>query len=525
MKRTALFGSLIRHTLGAALILMLGLGMNAQKVNWGQKLTMKKGYNPHIISEDDKYFYTCFWQKSKINLEKFQKGSNTRVFLKTLDLPKGLVERISFVGNNFVVFLSVFDKKADEMNIFANTYSGNDGSMVKDMSKIMSVPVEKKKRRGSFDVVVAEGRKRMIITHFAYYKKQEKYRERFLLIDSDMNKITEREDVTGKKEARDYVTEGLAADPDGSFYFMKAFDDGRRHIVVYDAAKDYEKWEENIDYKKLGLPVNSKVYAMSATTNRKKDMVMVGYYTKEGKTLDGAFYLRVENKSKEIAVLKLNEFTTEFKDQFLTKKDIKKGRDAKVGNHFGPLSLYKADDGTVVGVGEVFEYYYYANRNGVSEGYHFGDLVAVSLSPSGDLTWAHRIPKKQFFRYSSQGPFIFSSTGLKFFVISTKPVDYMSYFATMSKDKFYIAYNDNAKNLAKKSMQDKQTPFKKPTQAVMSICAIDLKTGQKTKSAFFGGKDFDITVEPGKVYQTSQGTSPILMGSRKKNFKYGIMEF
>lgn len=525
MKRTSFYGRIVKRTLALALAMTLGVAMQAQKITWGQKLTMKKGYNPYIISEDNEYFYTCFWQKSKINLEKFQKGSNSRIFVKTLDLPKGLVEEISFVGDNFVVFLSVFDKKADEMNIYANTYSGSDGKLVKDMARIMSVPVEKKRRRGTFNVTVAEGRQRMLISHFAYYKKQEKYRQRFLLLDENMNKVTEREDVTGKKEARDYKNEGLAVDADGSFYFMKSFDDGRKHIVVYDASKDYEKWEENIDYKTLGLPVNSRVYAMSATTNKKKDMVMVGYYTKERETMDGAFYLRVDNKSKEIVTLKLNEFSKEFKDQFLTKRDIKKGRDAKVKNQFGAMHLYKTDDGDVIGVGEVFEYTYYESRGSVSESYHYGDLVAVSLSSDGEMKWAHRIPKNQIFRYSTQGPFIFSSTGLKFFVISTKPVDYMSYFATLSKDKFYIVYNDNAKNLAKKTMQDKQTAFKKPTQAVMSICAIDLKTGQKTKSAFFGGKDYDITVEPAKVYQTSQGTSPILMGSRKKTFKYGLMDF
>ncbi len=527
-------------------VLMCGLtfSSNAQKINWGQKIAMSADYSPVIVGEDDKHFYSVFYHKSNFNIEKFEKGSNSRVYQQKLTLPKKQeVEKIVFAKDKFIVFMSYFDKKADETIIYANTYSADNGGVLKVEQKILVIPVEKKRRRGSFGVVVADGADRLLVTHDAYYKKQKKYRERFLLLNSNLEKVTEREDVIDESKVRNYSTSGFAIDGDGSFYYMKNYTDGRRNIVSYDATRDFDKWEETIDYQKLGLPLKSFIYNMSVTTNKKKDLIFVGYYSKSeikitGKvtthgsfqtgvrySLDGAFYLKIDHISKEIVQTKLNEFSQEFKDQFRSKSDVKKNRDGKIYDQFGELSMYKKDDGGIIGVGEVFTGYHYISRNHESLHYYYGDLITISLSPDGDLQWANRIKKSQTFGYESFGPFIFSSTGFKFLLVSHKPLDYMGYFAALGKDKFYVAYNDNAKNLQKKSDQDKLKPFKKPKEAVMSMYTIDLATGERKKSAFFGGKDFEVTVEPNTAFQTGQNTKPIIMASRKKNFKFGIMEF
>jgi hypothetical protein len=531
MKRTAL-------TL-TALALTLSLTQSAQKIEWGPKLTMKKSYSPVILGEDDNYFYSTSsisagaFKLPELDVEKFDKSTRQRVFVQKLDLRSPdknkkdqILEDIVFTGENFVTFHSYFDKKADEMVIYANLYSTENGKQIAREKNIINVPVEKKRRRGSFAVSVSENGKRLLISHLAYYKKQDKMRERMILLDEKLQKITEREDVTEGRTANVGV-KGLALDNDGSFYYEQKLDGGQRKIVTYDASKDYEKWEETINLKKVGLPVTGEIYNMSVATTRKKDLVLAGYYSRTGENLDGTYFLKIDGRSKEIVAQKLNDFDQAFKDQFKTKRDIKKNREGKVGNYqFGKMKLYKKDDGGLVGVGEIKWHYITYDRNGVpaSENYYFGDMIAINLENDGNMTWAHRMKKAQTFRYARSGPFIFSSVGMKMFTQSFKPLDYMSYFAALGKDKFYVAFNDNSKNLQKKSDQDKLALFKKPTEAVMSIYTIDLATGEKKKSAFFGGKDFSITVEPGTAYQSKQSSQPIIMGSRKKDFKFGLMQ-
>jgi outer membrane protein assembly factor BamB len=532
-KRT--FTPNLRQTIAAAATLTLCFYAQAQKIEWGPRLTMKKSYNAVILGEDKDNFYTTsiinggMFKDPHLDVEKFDKGSKQRAYVQSLDLKmngdskfKPSLEKIAYTGDHFITFHSYFDKKAKEMVIYANAYSVATGKAIKREEKILTVPVEKK-RPGDFTVLVSESGKRLLVSHIAYYKKQDKTRERLILLDENLKTLVEREDASqGARYSK--TVAGLGLDDDGSFYFNKVVGD-RRVIVAYDAARDYEKWEETIDHQKIGLPVAGEIFNVSAVLTRKKDLVIVGYYTKDGKQLDGTYGLKIDGKSKELVVQKLNDFDQSFKDQFKTKRDIKKNRDGKIKYFFGPMTLYKKDDGGVVGVSEMFQHYIKRDRNGFpdAERYIFGDMIAVSMENDGTLQWAQRLKKSQQYNYNRIGPLIFTSTGLKLFHQSFKPLDYMSYFAAIGKNKFYVAFNDNAKNLQKKSDQDKLRPFKKPTEAVMSIYTIDLATGEKKRSAFFGGKDFSVTVEPNTVYQRTQSSPPIILGSNKREFKYGLM--
>ncbi len=498
----------------------------AQKINWGEVLTVGKNYTPVILGEDETYFYTAYYEKAKIGFEKFEKAGKKRIYSKALDLPnRHEIEDIDFIDGKFVLFAKYYDNKQVETILYANTYSGSDGALITSNAKLLTVQVEKRKRKGDFDITISEESKKILVYHGTYYKQQKKYKEKYLLFSPDLKKITERENITDKSENKPYTTSGLALDYDGSFYFIKNYKDGRRSIASYDANKDFELWEDFIDTKKLGLPIKGSIKGLQCTANKKRDLILVGYYSKGDNHLDGTFYIKIDRKSKEIVITKVSEFDKTFKDQFLTKKDIKKGREAEVDNNFGAMKIYKKEDGSIICVGEVFEYFYIQTRSGASEGYYFGDLVTVGISEAGDLQWANRIKKNQAFHYTAYNLFIFSSVGLKFLFISTKPVDYMSYFGAISDDKFYIAFNDNPKNITKTNDLEKLKAFKKPNSAVMSLYSIDLKTGEKKKAAFFGALDSRVVLEPRTVFQSGQNMKPIVIGSKRKQFKYGIMDF
>jgi len=520
----------------------------SQKITWGQKFSEKKNYTPVILGELGNSFYTMALVKSKLVIEKFDKSSKKREYQKEVEIPKKQVyEGMVLTDNSFVVFLSYYDKKNDLSVIYANSYSLSDGSIVKKDIDILSVPVEKKRRRGTFSVFKSKDNKKILLDHEAYYKKQEKYRERFILFGSDLKKLTEKEEATDKSETKSYRVVGMTIDLDGSIYFIKSYDD-KTVFTTYDAKKDFEKWEEKLDLTELGLPISSAIFNTTFTINKQGDFVLVGYYSKgddkgttskKGATagstanfsyrrhlsLDGCFYLKIDRKSKEIVEKKVNEFDKSFKDQFLSEKQAAKGKEGEAPAAFGKMNLYTKDDGGIIGVGEIYMYFYSQSGNSAGETHLFLDLVCINLSDKGQLLSANRIPKNQKFAWQSFGGYVYhNSTGRwSLLFTSTKALDYMSYFAQLTSDKFYIVYNDNPKNMLLKSDQDRLKMFKKPKKSVLTLYTIDLKTGKKERSTFLDGKDFEITPEPSTAYQKDQNSDLILLGSRGKAFKYGSM--
>ncbi|MCT4581272.1 MAG: hypothetical protein N4A35_07625 [Flavobacteriales bacterium] len=511
-------------------ILFIGGLIAQESIEWGKTNVAKsKTYYPDIIGENEKNIYTFSLVNKGYVVESHRKGSylknySTSINPEKIKKNKTQLEDVIFFNNRFVVFVSYFDKKAKQSVIYAYYINGKTGKADKHKQKIFSIPVEKKSRDGSFSIMVSPDKSKVLIRHYAYYKKQKAFKEKIKVLDDNLEELNATEEISLKKGASFTLSNGVL-DNDGSIYFLKKEKVGKKDdaysIISYEARRDFEKWEENLSVKDLGLEIGAFINDIHFTINENNELIVSGYYALK-KQLKGCFYLRIDNKSKEIEVKKINEFDDKFVDQFKTKKQEKKGKEAEIMNRFHNVEILTKKDGGIVLLGELYYYYYVSSDQGTSYKEYFGDIIVLDMSSEGDLNWGNRIPKKQVFAYRAQGPFIFATTGFSLFIVPNwRTVEYFSYLAAINDEKISIIFNDNPKNNLSTDDQTKLKALKKVKKATVTKYTIDLKTGEKKEELFANAKDFDVYIKPQVYYQKGQNEPITVFGMKGKKYKYG----
>lgn len=499
----------------------------AQKVAWGVlNHSSSSNYYPSIIGEDSENIYTVASVKGDRYVEAYDKNRMKVKYSKLIEQPKigkskVVYEGLNLVDGKFILLASYFDKNTKESTIYAYILDAETGKVTDKRVELFSFSVEKKRRKGNFYVYLSQDRTKMLLNHYAYYKKEKKYRDSYKLIDSDLNTIVERTDVFEKGE-RDYRTSAYLIDNDGSLYFAKRYYNGSDYIVSYDANRDYEKWEEKIDLGKLGMGADDKITDIIFSINAKNELVVSGYYSKEGNDLNGTFFMRIDNASKEVVVSKISEFDEKFKDEFLTTRQKAKGKEKEVNNVFKSIRIVDKNDGGIVLVGE--QYYRYVYDNGESELY--GDLVVLNISADGELLWANRIPKKQVYSYdTSLYPIVYGSWGVSLFTWPTRITEFYSYFVALNDNEVVIVFNDNPKNFTNPKTSGRSRSLKRVQKASSVIYTMNLQTGEKKGDLFLKAKDMSVFMKPSVYYQQNQGTKPYIFGQKRKKYKYGKFSF
>lgn len=522
------------------LVLFLAIGMftlsySAQeKIEWGAINSAPSGsYAPGIIGEDDENIYVFASSKKEYLIESYKKGQFKRQYSFNIrpenvgKNKKTTLEQVRYVDGKFIVFVSYFDKEKKEFIIFGYHIDSKTGKKEGDERELFRVDVERKSRRGTFSVNTSEDGKKLLVNHYAYYKKQKAYFDKYKLIDKDLNVELEKEEKFNKKEVT-YSTSNYLVDNDGSFYYIKRLSRKEGHslyIVSFEADRGFEKWEEELNVDDLGLDPKSEIMDLRFLLNEKNDLVVTGYYTKK-RLLEGCFFAKIDQKSKELVVKKVNEFDKKFKDQFRSKRQVKKGKDAKVKNSFHMIDVLKKEDGGVVMIGELYIYRKYTDRDGntIGETFIFGDLVSINFSPEGDLIWANRIPKKQTFTWSSMGPIVFSSNGMSLLFPKYSTLEYFSYTASLSDGKLVVLFNDNPKNNLSTADETKMKGMKKPKKATVTKFTIDLASGEKKEELFVGAKAYDILFKPQVSYQQNENSQVYTYGDKGKKYKWGELK-
>ena len=500
-----------------------------ESIKWGKtNIAKSKSYYPDIIGENEKNIYTFSYAKNKFVVESHRKGSfllnySTSISPEKINKNKTYIEDVIFFNNRFIVLVSYYDKKIKQSIIYAYYINGKTGKADKHKEKIFSIPVEKKKRDGAFSVMVSPDKSKMMVRHNAYYKKQKAFKEKIKILDDGLSELNTAEEISLKKGARFTLSNGVL-DNDGSIYFLKKEINDKIEsysIVSYEAKRDFEKWEEALSIDDLGLDIGAYINDIHFTINQSNELIVSGYYALK-KELKGCFYLRIDNKSKEIEIKKVSEFGKDFKDQFKTKKQEKKGKDAEIMNMFHNVEILTKKDGGIVLIGELYYYYYGSSDQGTVYKEYFGDIIVLDISSEGELNWGNRIPKKQVFGYYTYGPLVFASTGFSLFIIPNwRTTEYFSYLAGIDDEKVTIIFNDNPKNNLSKDDQAKLKSLKKVKKSTVTKFTINLKTGEKKEELFTKAKDYDIYIKPQVSYQEGQDKPVIVFGMKGKKYKYG----
>ena len=466
----------------------------------------RSGYRQGIIGDDEDYIYTS----ARASEYTFvigaydKKNKNSKVYSIPLKKIKvngrtALIERVTLLNDDFVIFYSYYAPKTRTTNIAAQIIDKRTG-VEKDIKKdIISVVVGDEIYSGSVLISVSEDKSKVLIYQKAFNYLINKGIKRFYLFNENLELLVCK-DLNTELDNKKYIL-----DNEGSVYYLKRINK-ELFIGSFDANREYEKWEEKIifDYNKFE---NFSIHNEDLNINKQNELILtglVGVLEDDTMSLVGVSFVNIDRESKEVKVAKISNFSKDFLEQFRT--DTLLSGDEKIIKKFGDLRPIDKSDGSVVCTFENFNRRYEGGLKHVE----YGDIIAVNFSIDGNILWAKRIPKNQVLSYSK-------------FVQVTEWVttNYFSYASAILNDKLILIYNDNSENLVMGPAGDPKK-MTEPEEAVPVRCEIDLVTGEMKKEVFSEMLSQKTIFFPYTRYQKEENADLILYGRSGTDYSFHV---
>lgn len=179
--------------------------------------------------------------------------------------------------------------------------------------------------------------------------------------------------------------------------------EGDRERQVYDyALVRIEPSRRSVQEIRLELQ-DKYITDMLLKVDRNDDVVAVGFYSEQRNgSFIGVFYARVAKDATTLTVTGYNRFANEFLANFLTARQIDRGRE--LTTLFLDKIVLRTDGGALV-LAEEFYKTSQADRVGVGVGYggfvnyttfyHYDNVAAISVGPDGKVEWTSILRKNQ----------------------------------------------------------------------------------------------------------------------------------
>lgn len=304
---------------------------------------------------------------------------------------------------------------------------------------------------------------------------------------------------------------------------------GKRY---FDKKKDKIKREVNYDYVLLKMdsetnhldpfPIETQgkfLSDMQININSDGELISAGFYSEKGSNLSaGVFYIRFNEKSKEVMSESFKSFDNSFLLLNMTKRKAEKtkskmdqGEDVELA-HFNIDEFILEKDGSTTIIAEsrnIFttSYYMYSPQGGytvTNTHYDYDDVMVVRVDPTGNISWAQRVAKNQH-------------------TIGDAAI-YSSYCSAISNNIIFLIYNDNAENLNYSGV-GKVAPMKKGSSTMIMVSRLDSE-GNVKKTALFNRGEIETKIRPALCRQISENEVLIFgHGSNLKNQRFILMRF
>jgi hypothetical protein len=359
----------------------------------------------------------------------------------------------------------------------------------------------------NFSLKETPDRSKLMIYYNSYDKKTKLHTHYFFLLNSDLEVITQKEEILDKKNS-DIEYSNVICDNDGSIYCRKIVSETEQYIVSFDANNNFTRKESRIDLSKY--KEKATITSINFNINSENDLTIIGFYTFRDFN-EGCFFMKVDRNSKEIIVNKVTEFSQDFKDKFVKTKYWYFGENEKgLKDIFKKLMITNVDNGGQIIIAEVNTHAIYHYNNISGENFYSGDALLLNLSAEGNLIWSKKIPKTQKWGANFTEPI----GGEKFFYL----------MPLVDKNNLYLIYNEYIKNLDIKEHEIANSIYNY-RNSVPVICTYNLKTGEYKKRIFEELKGENIYINPSIYYQKKQGDDAFIMMKNQKHIKIGKIVF
>jgi hypothetical protein len=220
--------------------------------------------------------------------------------------------------------------------------------------------------------------------------------------------------------------------------------------TIYKDKKDRVRQERN--YENFVLVVDSSgiiaqhqlalkdkfIRELKLSASSEGDLLCGGFYSNEGFTADGTFYMTIDANTFKIKNQSMMAFSIDFLTQGMssrakakTKKKAQRGRNIGLA-HIDFRDIIVKEDGGALLVGEHINIYTTtttdANGNtSTTTHYNYDDIYVINISADGKIEWAKKIPKFQ--HTTNDGGF------------------YSSFFMVIHKDKINFIFNERERKM------------------------------------------------------------------------------
>ncbi len=504
----------------------------------------KRGTLEDIVGMDSDGYYMVRAEPKNFYLEKYDLKLNL-VKSEEIELGRGADRRyLEFaeqLNGEIYLFTTQYDNTARRRVLFAEKVNRKTLKPEEEPIQLTAYDYRNKSDEGYFDYNVSRDSSKILI----YYDSpgQSNTGEKFGISvhDSNLNTLWNKELELPFKN-RLYTVERYKVDNQGNAYLLGLVYRGQvrdkkqgrpnyeYHLLVYNQDDEYTEYLLSLQ--------NKFITDMQFEISRTGDIICAGLYSDFGtSSVKGTFYLLIDGKTREIKKEHYEQFDPSFLVDFMSEKRAGKGRELTRYN-LNQLEIRR--DGGVVLVAEQFfvrelqqnfndprfrspfgnpflypGYFYYPRwrfpyrygypfMNGDREiQYNYNDIIVINIDPNGSIQWAKRIPKRQ--RSKDDGG------------------RYSSYAMSVSKGKMHFVFNDNPKNLHKKSGDQRIHNFTKGKESVVVLVSLDGR-GEVEKEPLFQVKDTKTITKPLVCEQISRDQM-IIYSERNRKATFGRLTF
>jgi hypothetical protein len=506
--------------------ILLSVSSMAQSVDitWGQPVDAgRKQYVSQIVGSTDDGFYALIGRMG--GLGRALSGKSDKVTLQKCDLKANVVSSTELTfpspegkenkyqdfvkaGDRMYLFSSFYNKQSD-LNTEYCTPVNNKGVLDKNSIVVDKISATKKHNSGAFSTVVSKDSSKILIYHDEPYEKNEPEAFNLQVYDKTMHKLWEKSISLPYKD-KDVAIQSFTVSNSGNVYVLSRYQEGLRDKK--NGLPNYHYFllrygNASSDSKQYDISLNENfITSITFDLDPKENFVCAGFYSTNVYTsVAGIFYMRINGKAGTIDAKNLKAFSSEDLAKFESKHRAKKGK--ALYDYVMRAPIIREDGGMVL-MGE--QYYVIVVTNTSSNGvttttyhYYYNTVLAANINANGNIDWVTAVPKLQHSvndggYYSSFAPFVY-------------------------KDKIYLVFNDNKKNMTDNSGK-KTRWMNNVRKSVVTLATID-NTGQVTKTALMKSKDLKHMYVRPKICTQLTADKMILVGEKRSDFKYGIMKF
>ncbi|MCC6725890.1 MAG: hypothetical protein IT258_15385 [Saprospiraceae bacterium] len=446
--------------------------------------------------------------------------------------------------NNKLYLLTSFNNTAKKRNyLFRQELNAKTLLPNKNLDLVAETEARNKEVEGTFAFAISKDSARLLVYNELPYEKKSPERFGFRVFDQDFKLVWEKNIVLPYNDDQ-FTVEEYRVDEEGNVFLLG--------VLYEDGAKWRRRGKPTYRYVTLAYLDNGTIFEeyridledkfitdLTFRITKEGSLTFAGFYSERGTySIKGTYFFQLDPYERALKNRKTTEFDFKFRTAFMSNKSKERAleaterNDARKEPELFDYSLddliLRSDGGAVLFAEQYYveqdynnnnfglnspyysPYYdpFYYSRYGYGYGrqqpdyyYHYNDIIAINISPDGNVEWASRIPKRQETR--NDGGY------------------YSSYAMATTRDGFFFVFNDDARNFGRDD--DKLYTYSGRSNSVVALAHINIK-GEVSVYPLSAEQDAGVTLRPKMCKQIGKREMAML-GERGRGYRFGSLKF